>query len=132
MVDDNTNKVNQGHVGDINNQVKATLGGEPFTSQLQQRQDGTSNENMEIPAQLEEYMRHNNEQLSDFMAAHNRLREKLSSKRSDIISLRGQMMDCQSDFNSTLDYLRNQVAPLLPSSSLTVRSPTVPPSTPAE
>lgn len=80
-----------------------------------------------VHAQIE----HNTAQYADFLAARDRLLDRLNATHTDITRLTSHVAETRRDFDSQLDHLRRQVAALVPPSQSKARSPTAPPSTPA-
>lgn len=85
----------------------------------------------DISDQVKAHIRQDVDQLDEFKAAHERLRERINSTRADIVRLHAQVSENRRDFDSDLDHLRRQVAPLVSPSCSAARSPSAPPSTPA-
>lgn len=81
--------------------------------------------------ELDGHLEHDSEQLAEFLASKERLRDRMTATRTDIHLLHSQMVDSRRDFDKQLERLRKQVAPLVPASHSKSKSPTAPPSTPA-
>lgn len=84
-----------------------------------------------VSDQVRAHIRQDADQLDEFKVAHERLRERLNSTRADIVRLHAQVAENRRDFDTALDHLRRQVAPLVSPSCSAARSPSAPPSTPA-
>lgn len=81
--------------------------------------------------ELDGHFEHNSEQLAEFLASKERLRERMSGARADIHALRSHVAVSRREFETQLEYLRKQVAPLLPAEHSVSKAPRAPPSTPA-
>lgn len=81
----------------------------------------------ELRAQVE----HDEAQYAEFMAARDRLLERINATQTDITRLRSHVAETRRDFDLHVGFLRSQIAALVPESQAQPRSPTVPPPTPA-
>lgn len=77
------------------------------------------------------HFEHNSEQLAEFLATKDRLRERMTGARAEIHALRSEVAQSRREFDSQLEHIRKQVAPLLPPENSVSKAPRAPPSTPA-
>lgn len=81
--------------------------------------------------ELDGHFEHNSEQLAEFLASKERLRDRMTGSRADMHALRSHVAQTRTEFETQLEHLRKQMAPLLTPSHSASKSPTAPPSTPA-
>lgn len=76
-------------------------------------------------------MEHDIEQFGEFLAAKQRLRDRMATARAELHAITVGAAEARRDFDRQLEALRTQVAPLLPAEQSVSKKPHAPPSTPA-
>lgn len=92
-----------------------------------------SRTNLAMPSgkELDGHFEQDSEQLAEFLASKERLRERMAGARVEMYALRSQVAENRREFDTQLECLRKQVAPLLPAEHSVSKAPCAPPSTPA-